>query len=254
MENTTTAVKNGTAQKSKLKPGASLKGGSDKKRLQNNRINKVLNSYFHILTVIAVGAVLYIGYNYALLPKHKEVSGLIKANILQKEQLYIDKQKELNSLRKVVDVYRSLSPDNLKKFADLIPPQYQKEDLFTEVVYLVSKNGFTVDSIVVSSGNIADIPSAAEPPSAPGAAKRRTDTIAATSTPPSAPVIPLPSGVSKMSVKLAVGGVDYAGLRKLLGIFENNLRLLDISNLDFDPASKTVKLDLQTYYFTSSAK
>ena len=43
-------------------------------------------------------------------------------------------------------------------------------------------------------------------------------------------------------------GVNYDGLKKLLATIENNLRLMDVNKIDFDPGARTVTLEVALYY------
>jgi len=44
--------------------------------------------------------------------------------------------------------------------------------------------------------------------------------------------------------------MDYRGFKNLLEKLENNLRLIDITKVDFNPAAETVHLSAKTYYLT----
>ncbi|HNX11215.1 MAG TPA: hypothetical protein PKI61_03670, partial [bacterium] len=122
---------------------------SSSRRHLLNTFNRVLNEYFGILTVIAVIIVLALSYNFILRPKYQKILEKINTNAFAAKQLE-PKYQELTNYEKLAEAYSQLDPKILEKHAGLVPPEYIKEDLFAEVIYLFSHNGYEVKTLDVT--------------------------------------------------------------------------------------------------------
>ena len=60
----------------------------------------------------------------------------------------------------------------------------------------------------------------------------------------------LPKGVGKIEVNFNAEGVDYYGLKNLIQSIENNLQIMDIENLKFNPEENTITIKFFTYYIS----
>ncbi len=58
----------------------------------------------------------------------------------------------------------------------------------------------------------------------------------------------LPSEIGRIKVTLSIIGVDYFSLKNTLNTIENNLMIMDIISLDFQPSNNSVDLVFYTYY------
>jgi hypothetical protein len=269
MDTENTSTNSNSKPASPAKPGSknqSVRAGGigvDKKRLRRNRLNSFLNNYFHIFTILAIAGMLFDGYWYILRPQYDEIAGTLRKNIDERKVICTNKKTELANLQGVVNVYSGLNPDDLKKFDGLVPMEAStettKDELWNEVAYLViTKSGFKVSAmnvLVNGNGGVASVANASPDAALPGATRSRS----AISTPDAASVpmassAPAPSGVSRALITLSIENIDYAGLRKVLNVFENSLRVLDISDLEYNPLNRSVKFTIGTYYFPGSGQ
>jgi len=58
-------------------------------------------------------------------------------------------------------------------------------------------------------------------------------------------------GLAQYDVTLSVSSIDYSGLKNLLHLLENNLRLIDVTNLSFSPDNNAATIGLRTYYYNA---
>ena len=54
---------------------------------------------------------------------------------------------------------------------------------------------------------------------------------------------------AKVKIKLSVSGVSYKKLKALLLAIEENLRLMDVVDVNFSSERKTADLEIDTYYY-----
>jgi hypothetical protein len=156
----------------------------------------------------------------------------ISDNISQQQRIYQAEQTKLNSLKKSVDSYKRINPIDLDRVNAILPNEYNKEKLFGELEELIIKNGYQPNSITLSKEG--DGSKAAAAPATPvvgagGATLKTSDKI----------------GV--INISLTIGSIDYANLKNFLGVLENNLRILDVTNVSMNGSSAT--LQLLTYYY-----
>jgi len=230
--------------KSNLKPGLKngrhlpLKEKSPKRKHLDNLINRILNNYFGIL-VIAVVLVIFIGAYYLLIrPKYQKIVATINATFYEKSQL-TPKYQELSDYQALIETYRKINPEDIKKIQGLIPAEYLKEDLFTEIIYLASIKKLAVNSLTIVKDTAATF--------TPGSSRRvAAGETAGVSTP--APDMKLSGGIGSFNVKVALGKVDYPALKAWLQTMENSLRIIDVRSLSFDPKTSIANLEMVTYY------
>jgi hypothetical protein len=230
--------------KSNIKPG--LKNGrhlpvkekSPKQKHLDNLINRILNNYFGILVVLVVLAILVSSYYLLIKPKYEKIVATINATFYEKNQL-TPKYQELSNYQTLIESYQKVNPDDIKKIQGLIPAEYLKDDLFTEIVYLASVKKLAVNSLKI----VKDV----EATSTPSGGNRRVEVVGATVNTP-APDIKLPDTVGSFNVKITLGKIDYPILKDWLRTMENSLRIIDVKSLSFDPKTSIASLEMSTYY------
>jgi len=188
---------------------------SDHKR--RNQINLFLNQYFNIFLVGLVGLILVAAYFLFIRPKFQETMGVIQAGLEQQQKLYAGQQKKLVNLQAIAAAYKQISPGDLEKFNKILPDEYPTEVLFGELEEIITQSGFIISNISITpAGLVADDASGT---------------------------------VGSLSINLSLSAVNYSGLKSLIRKLENNLRLLDIQNINFSPTEESLTLSLTTYYY-----
>ncbi len=216
-----------------------VKEKTHQQKHRENLINRILNNYFGILTVLTVLVILVASYYLLIRPKYQKIVASINATFYERNQL-APKYKELSDYQALIEAYKKVNPDDVKKIQGLIPKDYIKEDLFTEMIYLASTKGLTVTSLNIVKDSEATS-------SAPvGTTRRAAGNTPATSTPASD--LRLPNGVGSFNVKIVLGKVTYPTLKAWLLTMENSLRVIDVKSLSFDPKTDSASLEMTTYY------
>ncbi len=197
------------------------------------KINTFLIKYFKFFVLFLVLLVLALGYLFLLGPKYKEIQTMIKHSQEQRREIFLAKQKKLNRLESYIESYDKFSSLEKEKINYILPKKYNQEELFSELNYLVEKNNLILKNISVKGGKTQV-----------EFGQTKKDIEARVQN----PILKAPPGVQKYAVDVSILGTNYYSLKNLLSTLENNLKLLDITQLNFSPGSKTVNLTLMTYY------
>jgi|GEM_PF-1099439 len=235
--------------KNDLKPGIKngrhfvpvVKEKTPGQKHRQNLINKILNNYFGILVVLTVLVILIGSYYLLIRPKYEKIVASINATFYEKNQL-TPKYKELSDYKSLIEAFKKVDPRDVEKVSGLVPKEYLKEDLFTEIVYLASTKGLNVTSLNI----VKDNESLASSTNPTGTPRRGATNNSATTTP--ATTLRLPSGVGSFNVRIVLGKVTYPALKDWLQTMESSLRLIDVKSLSFDPKTSSVALEMYTYY------
>lgn len=188
-----------------------------------NALNLFLNNYFNIIMVFVVIIVLVISYFIIIKPKYDATMAAIKINIEQQQKIYNDQYKKLTSLKTVAELYKKISPTDLKKFEGVLPDNYVKERLFGELEEVITQSGFILDSVAIEKPAETDTTKEGQKP--------------------------IPTKIGTINLQLSLSAIDYAGFKNLLKLLESNLRLFDVTNVTFSPDGNSAALTLSTYYY-----
>lgn len=200
-----------------------------------NSFNLFLKNYFNFILTGALLVFLLVSYFFVLAPKYNSTITSIKDNINEQQKLYNAQQKKLANFKDIASLYKKINTNDLKKFNSVLSDEYVKESLFGEIEDIVSQNGFVVDKIAL----INPEEEAGKKALAPGAVAAVSDT---------------PVNLGEIDINLTISSLDYASFKNLVKIFETNLRLLDISQVNFSASSGTADLTLRTYYYKKNEK
>lgn len=191
-----------------------------------NSLNLFLNNYFNIILVFILIIILTAAYITLIKPKYLETKWLIQENLEQQHRIYAEQQKRLKNLEVVANLYSKIPSADLQKFNEVLPDNYIKERLFGELEEIITENGFTVNSISLEKTEEGNkINNLGEEGSN------------------------IPEKVGTVNLSLSLSAVNYSGLKNLLRLFENNLRLFDVRQIDFAPDDNSVDLNLSTYFY-----
>ena len=106
----------------------------------------------------------------------------------------------------------------------MIAGSYLPEDVFTGMEKLISSRGFILNSISVNSA-------AADNASAKDSGKQK-----------------IAGALGEVVIKLDISGVSYEGLKQLLAIIENQLRLMYVKKISYSPEGNTASLEISAYF------
>jgi hypothetical protein len=212
-------------------------------RRRRNSLNRALQNYFGLVIIIVVLATSFSLYKFLLKPKYDKILASINTTFFQKDQL-VPKYKELEGYRNLMLAYQAVDKNQIARVDGLVPANYLKEDLFTELIYIISKKGFTVNYLdITTNAEGGNATPAANTGRSGGAAA-----VPATATAGSGTGLTLPANVGTVNVKLSVNKADYPNLKVLLDLLESSLRLINVKSVNFSPTDSVAVLELDTYY------
>lgn len=199
-----------------------------------NERNIFLNKYFNLILVVLVLVFLLFSYLMFIGPKHRAAELLIKENVVNQQLLFNQQQKKLDILKIISDIYRKVEPADLLKFNSVLPYQYRQEQLFGEFEEIIKKNGWILKTVSLSYPDELAAGQVAPTPVSEGLFFGS-----------------LNPNIGRIEVNLALAGLDYQGVKKLLALVEENLRLFDVTQVNFSGGSE-VSLSLTTYYYRTN--
>jgi len=195
-----------------------------------NSVNLFLNEYFQIIIVASLILFLALAYFIVLGPRFSIAQEAIRSNIESDKNLYANNLRKLESYRAINEVYKKMNPEDLRRFNTVLPDTYVPERLFGEIEEIVSRGGWLVGGLkIMESGEASG--------GAEGAALATSSLFV------------LPENVSQYNLELKVTAIDYPGFQNLLRILESNLRLFDVTSVEFSPSNASAKIILTTYYY-----
>ncbi|MFA5184038.1 MAG: hypothetical protein WC456_00765 [Patescibacteria group bacterium] len=196
-----------------------------------NALNLFLRNYFPALIAAALVLFLGLAYFFFLGPKFSAAQASIRANLDSEQRLYLNSLKKLASYRSIEELYRKIDAKDLQRFNGVLPDNYVPERLFGEIEEMVAQGGWLIGSLTIS---------------APGE-DRAGDTVEGEVAAPD--LVSAGQNLGLYNINLSIASIDYAGLKKLLKIFENNLRLFDVTTVNFSPGDDSAEIVLSTYYY-----
>ncbi|KKQ60329.1 MAG: hypothetical protein US81_C0024G0016 [Parcubacteria group bacterium GW2011_GWE2_38_18] len=175
------------------------------------KLNIFLISYFNLLLAVWILVVLVLGYYMIVLPKYKRSSEEIGATVSSQTRIYEERRQYLDQLEKLNKTYKGISKEQIKRIDALLPNEPGGEKLLAQFEAITANNGVVLTSINYSL--VDDV-----------------------------------KGLSKVKIVLGISGVDYGSIKNFLSNLENNLRLINVTDLNFTASGGNAKLVLEAYY------
>lgn len=186
---------------------------------RKNSINTFLNTYFNLFVIVFVCFLLFGAYLFIIQPKIIKTSTAISENITSQQKLLQAQKTKLTNLQRAILAYGNIDKVDAARVNAILPDSYDKELLFGEIEELITRNGFVPTSIALVKQN-ASIKEASS----------------------------ISDKIGVVNITLGIASVDYAGLKNLLSVLENNLRLIDVKNVSLS-GGHSGSLNLSTYYY-----
>ncbi|MFA5247765.1 MAG: hypothetical protein WC415_00765 [Patescibacteria group bacterium] len=187
-------------------------------KLIKRKINKFFSDYFNWLVLIVVLIILASGYFVILKPRYDQAMTIINIFSQQEALDFENKKNELEKIKELLASYGEVDSKYKEKISSIAPVRKNKEEIFSEINRLISRNGLLFQEISLSTGG-SNIFSTADDPN-----------------------------LETVTINFSVLGADYEAFKNFLSAMENNLPLLDILNLSFSPSSRTASFVVNTYY------
>jgi hypothetical protein len=214
---------------------------SRKKIRRKSKINIFLNKYFQFVVIFIVIIILILSFVYILKPKYYKSIEAIQGNWSAQKKIYIEQSNRLNDYKKIVEIYKTISPGQKSRLDDVLPAKYLKEKLFIELGYILPRNGYQLNDLTMVSDyeeEKEDIFTKSRPNSKDEIEFNELSFLQV-----------LPADVGYIKVDLDIGLINYRDFKRLLNILENNIKLIDIYNVSFNPEAESSSISFVTYYF-----
>lgn len=208
--------------------------GSKKKKAKEQRINMFLVRYFKWLVVLFVLIVFISSYIFLIKPKYQKITQSVGANKISREQEYLERKEYLAGIKDLINIYKKINLSDIKKVNLILSKGNNYEELFTQLESIVLKSGLLIKSLKIDSEEYVGKENILKKPKI---SREESGTDSS-----------LPSEIGRIKVTLSIIGVDYFSLKNILNTIENNLMIMDIISLDFQPSNNSVDLDFYTYY------
>lgn len=226
-----------------------------KSRKRHNSLNRFLNSYFKYFLVLVAVLILLVAIQLLIRPKFNEAVVLSNNVLKEKKSEFINEYQKWQNYEKVIAEFNAIDQISVAKIKKIIPETYSRDDLFTEITYFLISNNYQVKKVEVVSPlaassleeglNLGRRGTAPLPVVATGSDSVKSDLYQKR-------LSALPDEIGAWVVKVSLSDINYSGLRKMLVDLENNLKLIDIYFLDFQPLDKGVTLEFLTYYYKNN--
>jgi hypothetical protein len=196
-----------------------------------NDLTSWLNNYFSVVIIIVLFLFLALAYWLIISPKFISIQNSLQTKVREQETLYTIAQSKLFILEDIQKVYGTIEPGDLQKFNSVLPTSYVPDRLYGQLEEIVASGGWMIQSIEFDSED--------------------AKVVRKTKIPVSSILTDLKKypGLEKYNVSLSISTIDYLGVKRLLHLLETNLRLLDVTSVDFSPEAGTAVLNLNTYYY-----
>lgn len=206
-------------------------------KLEKN-IYVFLNRNISILALAFSIFIFVYSYLAIIKPKYDGIVTNLQSNINAKDLEYLSKKEKVDSLKELIVFYKGTTQTNVAKIDRMLPEHYVKERLFVELGHLVVQGGFTLDYVGIEREN-----EMTEEEREKATGQKKDDepkTIIEARE--------LPKEVDRTQVSLQVSNIDYFGLKYLVSVLENNLKLVDIIDIEFDPGENITVINFWTYH------
>lgn len=203
-------------------------------------INNLLNKNFKWFVLLVVMGAFIWGHFFIVEPQFKDTIRSFRTHLSLERQNYVSKKKELEKVKSIMSVYNRMEQEKKDRLNTFLPSRYSYERLFTELDSLVSANGILSSRITINVPEEQRKEEEREDEGGGDVTEIKEDEEIERNIPPA---------VKTAKAEIEMMGVSYSALRSLVSDLENNLRLMDVVRVHFNPKDNTGSLILWTYYF-----
>jgi len=200
--------------------------------LKNIRIIlfNIFSGFFNWFIILICLIILAAGYWWLIKPKYDFIASNQELNFREKE--YIEKVAYLKQLNETKNLFKTINQSDKDKIDTMLSANQDldrlKIVLLREMDKVVKERKATVDDVVItpldnSSSKFIKI----------NEASKKSTTF---------------DKLRLVQVTFTAKGINYDQLKKLLTRLETSLRLMDVTDLNFDPSSGEAGVKLLTYY------
>lgn len=204
---------------------------SDKivKKEKISQINLFLLKYFQLLRLAAIILFCLFCFLYFLKPKYDSIRTDIAESYENKQAEYEQLENYQRNLNQYINTFRNLSQENKDQIALMLPESDSYKEFYYFFEEVVGRNNMILKSLEIKTE------------AGPVAVAKKTVTKKTEEE-------ILAERLGKINIKADIVGVSYSGLKSLLSVLENNIRIIDVDKIGFDPVTRSLSLEVVAYY------
>jgi len=188
----------------------------EEKKEEEKKLKFILARHCRRYAFLLAIIIIFFGYLFLILPENRK----LLENKMKKQELeaaFQEKREEINSIKNEVVDYENLSPDLKEKINKILPKSKDFPNLYLQLGEISRESGLFLKSVQVEEK------------------KEKVEGV--------------PKNVGLLEIRLKLEGGDYASFKEFLNKLETNLRLFDVTSINFPPDLKSFGLTMRTYYF-----
>lgn len=200
--------------------------------------NLFIMRYFSLLLVVVFVLIVAIGYFFVIQPKKESVKKNIETLNSQKQEEKDSLVKTIENFSAYIDSYNQLDSGLLGQISLMLPDESDEDKLFLQMEYLFKKNGFFLRNLSVAK----------QAPKALNSRQKSREEESGQAVNQGVP------GVGEIILEVQLDALSYEEFKKLLALLEDNLRIMDVVDINFvEGAEDVIDLKIKTYYLESNA-
>lgn len=183
--------------------------------------------YFDALIAIFVMIVFVAGFFFVINPKYKTIT---ETEVYSQEDLEAEKSKLSEYLSKLTEyktAYQKLSKVSRERVEKVVPRDDYLENFFARVENITKKQGVLITSLSINNPE-------------KDAQNKKNQQIDGD--------VVSEKKFGEVEILLKVSGIDYSGVKRLLSVFENNLRLMDVEVVKFNTEANKAEFSITSYF------
>ncbi|MFA5360322.1 MAG: hypothetical protein WC349_05235 [Patescibacteria group bacterium] len=208
----------------------------DKMKLVKTRINLFLMDYFNFIIFALVAVLILVGLFIFVYPKYQQIH---KENEEIQNNLQVEYEAKFNylsSIRDLKEIYQSISDKDRSKINSMLPTNRDTSLIIAEMESIATKNGVILNSIQTSTQEASSKTNTRS--------ETKNDKVSLAGI-----FNQLPQGVGSIKIEVKLSSVNYQVLKNIIKTFENNLRIFDITTVNFNVSKKEALFTIYSYYF-----
>ncbi len=196
---------------------------------ENNKKIPFYIQNFKLLVLVLFVVLLTPGY-FLFIGPERSAYQRNKSFLAAQESEMEQKKSRLLELKKTLMSYDSIGETNIEKVKEILPYDPGQADLYINLSSLVEAAGVKLDNLSIDPGKDKTV--------ALNDNMLLKDKKAATAS----------GQIRSAEINLSVSEVNYAKVKKIFELIENNIRILDVKSFNFSPTDGLLTLSLNTYY------
>jgi hypothetical protein len=200
--------------------------------------SRIFIKYWGLVNSLLIFLVIAGGGFFLLKPKYETAKAAMETDSLKDDIENV--RRSLKKMNAMNEAFAEIPEEDKRRVAALIPDEENPESIFPLLETLVQKNGLMTASLEFEE----------EKEKLPTVSQEETESAAgggAAAETVGGEEGGLPPEIKRIGINLTVGGADYRGLKSLLDSLENNLRLLDVTEVTFE-GEESASLKIYAYF------